>query len=61
MPVEVKKVDPKGQISLGKRYAGRSVSVEQLEDGVWRVTAIPKNELWLHTPEMRASLDRALA
>ncbi|MBM3795540.1 MAG: hypothetical protein FJW31_16100 [Acidobacteria bacterium] len=52
-----------GQISLGKEFAGRTVIVEEAERGVWMIRAaqvIPDNERWLHTPEMRESLDRAL-
>lgn len=63
MPVEVKTIGASGQISLGKQYAGRLVTVEQVEEGVWTIKTaqvIPDNELWLHTPEMKASLDRAI-
>ena len=60
---EIKTIGPSGQISLGKEYAGRTVTVEELERGVWMIKAaqvIPDSEMWLHTPEARASLDRAL-
>jgi len=63
MPVEIKTIGSSGQISLGKEYAGRTVMVEELETGVWLIKTaqvIPDNELWLHTPEAKASLDRAL-
>jgi hypothetical protein len=63
MPVEIKTVGASGQISLGKQYAGRTVTVEQVTEGVWTIKTaqvIPDDELWLHTPEMRANLDRAL-
>jgi len=63
MPVEVKTIGASGQISLGKQYAGRIVMVEQVAEGVWTIKAarvIPDDELWLHTPEARTSLDRAL-
>ena len=63
MQVEIKTIGASGQISLGKQYAGRTVTVEQIGDGVWSIKTaqvIPDDELWLHTPEMRASLDRAL-
>lgn len=59
---ELKVVGASGQISLGKEYAGRTVLVEQLEPGVWRIrtaTVIPDNERWLHTPEMQAKLKEA--
>lgn len=63
MQIEIKTIGSSGQISLGKQYAGRVVTVDQVSDGVWTIKAaqvIPDDELWLHTPEMRASLDRAL-
>jgi hypothetical protein len=63
MQIEIKTVGSSGQISLGKQYAGRTVTVEQVTEGVWTIKTarvIPDDELWLHTPEMRASLDRAL-
>jgi len=63
MQVEIKTIGSSGQISLGKQYAGRTVTVEQVTEGVWTIKTaqvIPDDELWLHAPEMRASLDRAL-
>lgn len=59
----VKVVGTNGQISLGKKYAGRQVLVEQTEPGVWMVrtaTVIPDNERWLHQPRAAADLDNAL-
>ena len=64
MPPEIKTIGASGQISLGKQYAGRTVTVDEVEAGVWVIKTaqvIPDNELWLHTPAMRESLDRALA
>ena len=63
MPLEIKTIGASGQISLGKQYAGRIVTVEQVAEGVWTIKAahvIPDDELWLHTPEVKANLDRAL-
>lgn len=60
----VKVVGLNGQISLGKEYAGKQVLVEEREPGVWLVrTAIvvPENELWLHQPQVKEGLQRALA
>ena len=60
---EVKTIGSSGQISLGKQFAGRTVTVEQVEDGVWVVKTarvIPENELWLHTPEIREKLTQAI-
>jgi hypothetical protein len=61
---EIKTIGASGQISLGKQNAGRTVVVDQVEDGVWLIKTarvIPDNELWLHTPEAKAKIDRGLA
>ena len=60
----VKVVGSNGQISLGKKFAGRQVLVEESEPGVWLVrtaTVVPDNERWLHEPEMMQKLQNALA
>lgn len=60
----VKVVGLNGQISLGKEFAGKQVLVEEREPGVWMVRTalvIPENELWLHQPQVKESLQRALA
>ena len=59
----VKVVGSNGQISLGKEFAGRQVLVEEREPGVWLVRTafvVPENELWLHQPDTREDLLRAL-
>lgn len=59
----VKIVGANGQISLGKKYAGRQVLVEENEPGVWTVrtaTVIPDNERWLHQQPAAADLQAAL-
>ncbi|TCS98723.1 hypothetical protein EDC36_104147 [Tepidimonas ignava] len=63
-PATVKVVGANGQISLGKRYAGRQVLVEEYEPGVWLVrtaTVVPDNERWLHEPKAAADLQAAIA
>jgi hypothetical protein len=66
MPIRtsnVKTISPGGQISLGKKYAGRQVIVDQLEEGVWMVKTaitIPENELWLHQESTKSRLDAAI-
>lgn len=60
----IKTIGANGQISLGKEHAGKSVSVDELEPGVWVVKLgrfIPDNERWLHEPATQAKLDEALA
>lgn len=59
----VKVVGSNGQISLGKEFAGRQVLVEEREPGVWLVRTafvVPENELWLHQPNAKGDLARAL-
>lgn len=59
----VKRVGSSGQIALGKQYAGRDVLVVETEPGVWVIKVgrfVPDNEKWLHEPNTRASLDRAI-
>lgn len=63
MAVALKTIGSSGQISLGKQHAGRTVTVEEIEDGVWLVKAsrvIPENELWLHRPSVKETLSRAI-
>jgi hypothetical protein len=59
----VKVIGSNGQISLGKEFAGRQVLVEEQEPGVWRIrtaSVVPDNERWLHEPQAREELARAL-
>jgi hypothetical protein len=60
---QVKTIGSSGQISFGKQHAGRTVTVEEVEDGVWLVRTarvIPDNELWLHQPAAKQILDQAI-
>ncbi len=62
--VQVKTIGSSGQISLGKENAGRPVTVEEIEAGVWLIKSaqvIPENEMWLHAPGVRDTLNRAIA
>lgn len=64
MAAVIKTVGSSGQIALGKQYAGRHVLVEEREPGVWVIKVgefIPDDERWLHEPEVRDRLDRAIA
>jgi hypothetical protein len=63
MSVEIKTVGSSGQISLGKENAGRTVMVEQVDEGTWVIKAarvIPETELWLHTPAITEVLSRSI-
>ena len=47
----IKIVGSSGQISLGKKFAGQTVMLDEIEAGVWIVKIgrfIPDNEKWLH-------------
>ena len=47
----VKTVGASGQISIGKEYAGKTVLVECIEEGVWLIKTaqiIPDTEQWVH-------------
>lgn len=59
----VKTIGSNGQIALGKQYAGQRVLVDEVEPGVWLIKLgelVPQSEAWLHRPEERAKLDRAI-
>jgi hypothetical protein len=55
---EIKSVGKSGQISLGKRYAGKTFSVKHQPDGSLLLTAVamvPESQLWtLREPDRAA-------
>jgi hypothetical protein len=58
----LKMVGNSGQLSLGKKYAGRYFQVEHQPDGavlLRPMTLIPAAEAWAHEPAMRDQLRRA--
>lgn len=61
---EISAVDASGKITLGEKYAGKTVVVDEIEPGVWIVKIgqfIPDSERWLHRPEDAAKLAEAIA
>ena len=61
---EFKVVGKSGQISLGKRYAGKTLRVERFGDGRIVLTAVrmvPESQLWTLEEPHRARIERALA
>ena len=59
----IKTVGSSGQISLGKKFAGQTVLVDEIQAGVWMVKIgrfIPDNEKWLHGPDVQAELNEAI-
>ena len=60
----IKTVGSSGQISLGKKFAGQTVMMDEIDAGVWIVKLgrfIPDNERWLHRPGAQAELNEAIA
>ncbi|HEY8036937.1 MAG TPA: hypothetical protein VIF37_15250 [Methylobacter sp.] len=58
----LKMVGSSGQLSLGKKYAGKYFEIEQIEDGtlVLRpMKVIPESEAWLQEPETQNKLRQA--
>jgi hypothetical protein len=59
----IKTVGSSGQISLGKKFAGQNVMLDEIEAGVWIVKLgrfIPDNEKWLYRQDVLAELDEAI-
>ncbi|MBI1389685.1 MAG: hypothetical protein GC154_14705 [bacterium] len=62
MPI-IKTVNESGQISLGEEFAGRTVMIEELQQGVWLIKSgefIPDSERWLFEPQVKADVDEAI-
>ena len=62
--VEIKVVGKSGQISLGKRYAGKTLRLERRKDGTVVLTAVamvPENQLWTLEEPHRSRIERGLA
>lgn len=60
----VKRVGASGQISIGKKYAGRTVLIERIEEGVWLIKTaqiIPDSERWMHEEPVKGRIDQAIA
>lgn len=58
----IKAIGANGQISLGKKYAGAWVIVDELEPGEWRIrkaAIIPESERWLHADGMAERIEKA--
>ena len=60
----IKTVGSNGQVSLGKKFAGQTVMIDEIDKGVWIVKLgrfIPDNEKWLHGLDVQAELNEAIA
>ena len=61
---EIKVVGSSGQISLGKRYAGKTLRLERFKDGRIVLTAVrmvPESQLWTLEEPDRSRIQRGLA
>lgn len=61
---EIKTVGKSGQISLGKRYAGKTLELQRLDDGsllLRAVAMVPESQLWTLEEPDRSKISRALA
>ncbi|HEX4965963.1 MAG TPA: hypothetical protein VF173_34455 [Thermoanaerobaculia bacterium] len=61
---EIKTVGKSGQISLGKSYAGKTLSLERRADGSIVLTAValvPESQLWMLQEPHRSAIARGLA
>ncbi len=62
-PAEIKVVGKSGQISLGKRYAGKTLRLERRHDGSMVLTAVamvPESQLWTLQEPHRSRVERGL-
>jgi hypothetical protein len=60
----IKTVAKNGQISLGKKFAGKQIQVYEEDDGtiiIKTVVVVPENELWLYRGDSIERLDKAIA
>jgi len=60
----IKTVGSSGQISLGKKFAGQTVMLSEMDTGVWLVKLgrfIPDNEKWVHAADVQRELTEAIA
>ncbi len=61
--VEIKVVGKSGQISLGKRFAGKTLRLERHKDGTVVLTAVamvPEHQLWTLEQPHRSQIERGL-
>lgn len=52
-----------GQISLGKKFAGKMVSIDQIDSGTWMIKAgefIPDSQAWLYKDGNLEKMERAI-
>ena len=61
--IEIKVVGKSGQISLGKRFAGKTLRLERRSDGTVLLTAVamvPESQMWTIEEPHRSRIERGL-
>jgi hypothetical protein len=61
---QIKVVGKSGQISLGKRYAGKMLELQRLDDGsllLRAVAMVPESQMWTLDEPHRSKIARGLA
>lgn len=61
--MQIRQVSANGQISLGKKFAGKIVSIEQVDQGKWIVHSgdfIPESQKWLLRDGNLEKIERGL-
>lgn len=63
MSSPIKIVGKSGQISLGKRFAGQRILVEEIEPGEWLIrtaVVVPRGQAWVHNEAMQTRLAKVI-
>lgn len=64
MQTEIKRVGQSGQITIGRKLAGKLLRVEELEDGRYMLTPVidvPESQLWTLQEPHKSRIERGLA
>ena len=63
MPTPIRVVAKNGQISLGKKFAGKQIQIFQQDDTtliIKTVVVIPESELWLYKADNMNKIDKSI-
>ena len=56
----IKRIGSRGQLTLGKQYAGQAALIDEIESGVWEVSLIPDGQLWAHQEPAKSKIEAAM-
>ena len=60
----IKTIGRNGEITLGKKYAGQDVILDEIRPGFWIIKCgsfMPDSERWLHETNAQVEIDEAVA